>query len=360
MSVLQSLKGSVVPLTGLALGGAVAVMVFGGSSQEHTLLTARLEELQNLTPDQQKMVKASHAEFSRQTEERRHEIIALHNAVQENPELNTALERYSSWWSSLSQAEWDSFPAMDREEQIAFAKARIDKRAGSAAMVIVEFSGWGQTSLQPLHLTFDECERIVTIFLGDTQIPPDTATEVRQLRSREHRSLAYSLWLFDQFRNSSDREALLQRSEQVLKSILKNVQDEAWSEQFGEIVAENSDRRFFKFWMFQNLLVILKESTMVLGNRLTKEFPVSEEEIVTSFVSMDDKKRQQSLMIMPSDEARQRLEFLSQTNRAQTPEQKLLVKFISFARERESIIRAITFQLGNRPNTPPQSDQDPK
>ena len=360
MSLIQSLKGIVVPFTGVALGGAFAVIVVGASSQEHTLLTARLDEFQNLKLDQQKLVKASHAEFSRQTEERRREIIALHNAVQENPELNTAMERYSSWWSSLSQAEWDSFPAMDREQQIAFAKARIDKRAGSAAVVIVEFSGWGQTKLQPLHLTFDECKRIVTLFLRDTPIPPDIATEVRQLRSIEHRSLAYSLWLFDQFQNSSDREALLQRSEQVLMSILENVQDEAWSEPFGQIVAEYSDRSFFKFWMCQNLLVILKESTMVLGNRLTKEFPVSEDEILKSFVSMDDKQRQYSLMVMPSNEARQRLEFLSQMNRAQTPEQKLLVKFISFARERERIIGAITFQLGNRPNTPPQSDQDAK
>lgn len=360
MSLLQSLKRIVLPLTGLTLGGAVAVIVVGVRSQEHSLLTARLDEFQNLNSDQQTMVKASHAEYSRQSDERRREIVALHKAVQKDPELNSALERFSSWWSSLSQAEWDSFPAMDREQQIAFAKARIDKRAGSAAVVIVEFSGWGQTSLQPLHLTFDECERIITLFLHDTQIPPDTRSEVHQLRSHEHRSLAYSLWLFDQFRNTSDREALLQRSEQVLKSILENVQDEAWSKQFGQIVEENSDRRFFKFWMFQNLLVILKESTMVLGNRLTKEFPVSEEEIVKSFVSMEDKKRQHSLMIMPSDEARQRLEFLSQTSRAQTPEQKLLVKFISFARERESIVRAITFQLANRSNTPAQSDQDPE
>ena len=64
--------------------------------------------------------------------------------------------------------------------------------------------------------------------------------------------------------------------------------------------------------MFRNLLVIFDQSTMTLGNRLTKQFPVSEEEIVSAFVSLTDKDRQHSLMVMPSDEARMRLEFLAQ------------------------------------------------
>ena len=267
----------------------------------------------------------------------------------------------------MSRSEWDSFPGMTREQQIAFAKTRINKRAESSAVVVVEFTRWGQTPLQPLHLTLDECERIIILSLRDIQIPGAVSTEVNQLRSPEHRSLAYSLWLFDQFQHSADRESLGLQSEKILKSVLANVSDDAWRIQFEEIIEENSDRNFFKFWAFQNLLVILKQSTMVLGNRLTKEFPVSEEEIVSAFVNLGDKDRQYSMMTMPSEEARTRLEFLAQLNRAQTPEQKLLVKFIAFARDRQRVIGAITFQLGDRQRrnndiVPPQTprDQDDK
>lgn len=367
MSLLQFTKSMAIPLVGLAIGCAGAVAFVGASSKEHILLNNRLHEFSNLDAQQQKLVKASYAEFALQTKERRSEIAALNQAVQADPELNRALERYFAWWSSLSRSEWDSFPGMTREQQIAFAKARINKRAESSAVVVVEFAGWGETSLQPLHLTLDECERIITLSLRDVQIPGDVSAEINQLYSPEHRSLAYSLWLFDQFQHSTDREAMVLQGEKILKSVLANVSDDAWRVQFEEIIDENSDRRFFKFWMFQNLLVILKQSTMVLGNRLTKEFPVSEEEIVTAFANLEDKERQHSLMTMPSDEARTRLEFLAQLNRAQTPEQKLLVKFIAFARDRQRVIGAITFQLGDRQRrsndfVPPQTprDQDEK
>ena len=54
-------------------------------------------------------------------------------------------------------------------------------------------------------------------------------------------------------------------------------------------------------------------------------------------------------MVMPSDEASTRLEFLAQSSRAQTPEQKLLVKFIAFARDHQRIIGGIIFGSGTRP-----------
>ena len=363
MTLLQFVKHTVIPVTGLAIGCAGAVAIVGASSEEHTFLKSRLHEFTSLDAEQQKAVKASYAEFSLQTKDRRNEIVDLYQAVEADPELHQALERYSDWWSSLSRSEWDSFPGMTREQQIAFAKARINRQAESSTAVIVEFSGWGQTSLQPLHLTLDECERIITLSLQDVEIPDDVSLEINQLHSSEHRSLACSLWLFDQFQHSTDRDALVLQGEKILKSVLNNVGDDEWRVQFRKIIDGNSDRRFFKFWVFQNLLVILKQSTMVLGNRLTKEFPVSEEEIVAAFVSMEDKARQHSLMTMPSDEARTRLEFLAQLNRAQTPEQKLLVKFIAFARDRQRIIGAITFQLGDRQRrnseiVPPQSPRD--
>ena len=170
MSLLQFAKNTIIPALGLAMGCAGAVAIVGATSEERTLLKNRLHEFSDLDAGQQKMVKASYAEFALQTKDRKSEILALNQAVQADPELQLALDRYSDWWSSLSQSDWDSFPGMTREQQIAFAKARINKRAESSA-VVVEFSGWGQTSLRPLHLTLDECERIITLSLHDIQIP---------------------------------------------------------------------------------------------------------------------------------------------------------------------------------------------
>ena len=349
MSLLQSMKSILIPIAGVALGCAAALAVIETRSQEHKRLQSQLEEFRNLDAEQQKMVKASYAEFNLQTADRKNEIIALHKAVQAAPELNQELERYFAWWSSLSRSEWDSFPDMNREQQIAFAKARINKRTESSAVVVVEFTGRGQMALQPLHLRLDEYERIINRLCLDSPIPGDVTEEVNQLSSPEHKALANSFWLFEQFKNATDREEVLLRSEKILKDLMTDVSDDAWRNQFQQIIKENSDRRFFKFWMFQNLLVILKQSTMVLGHKLQAEFPVSDEEIVAAFANLSDKERQYSLMTMPSDEARSRLEFLAQLNRPQTPEQKLLVEFIAFARDQQRVIGAILFQLGDRP-----------
>ena len=360
MKLSDFLTDVLIPGVCIALGGATAVAVVGSSSQEHALLSSRLAEYRELREDQRKMVKASFAEFSIQTDDRKREIIALYEAVQKDPKLKDGLEKYFAWWSSLSQSEWDSFPEMSREHQIGFAKARINKQTETEKTIVVDFADWGQTSLQPLHLTIDECGQIIADSLKDLQLPPEIADEVQQLKSSEHRSLALSLWLFERFRIDPDREARTVQSEKILKAVLANVSDAAWKAEFEQIIADNTEKSFFRFWILRNLLVILDQSTMALGNRLTKQFPVSEDEIIAAFVNLGDKSRQHSLMIMPSDEASTRLEFLAQSSRAQTPEQKLLVKFVAFARDRQRIIGAIIFGLGNRPSQNGSGGQPPR
>ncbi|MEJ7591012.1 MAG: hypothetical protein WKF77_05645 [Planctomycetaceae bacterium] len=348
MSQSDFRNGVVIPVVCIALGSAAAVTVVGSSSEEHALLNARAAEFRELKEDQQKMVKASFAEFSIQTDDRKREIKALREAIQKDPQLKDGLEKYFAWWSSLSQSEWDSFPEMSREQQIGFAKARINKPTQKEKTVVVDFGDWGQTSLQPLHLTTEECGRIITDSLKDTQIPPEIADELQQLKLPEHQSLALALWLFERLRSDPDRDARAAQAERILKAVLANVRDDAWKDQFQQIVADNSEKSFFRFWIFRNLLVILDQSTMALGNRLTKQFPVSEEEIVAAFVDLEDKSRQYALMVMPSDQASTSLEFLAQASRPQTPEQKLLRAFVDFAGDRQGIIGRIIFGLGNR------------
>ena len=360
MKFSDFLTDVLIPGVCIALGSATAVAVVGSSSQEHALLNSRLAEYRELREDQRKMVKASFAEFSIQTDDRKREIIALYEAVQKDPKLKDGLEKYFAWWSSLSQSEWDSFPEMSREHQIGFAKARINKQTETEKTIVVDFADWGQTSLQPLHLTIDECGQIIADSLKDLQLPPEIADEVQQLKSSEHRSLALSLWLFERFRIDPDRDARRVQSEKIQKAVLANVSDAAWKAEFEQIIADNTEKSFFRFWILRNLLVILDQSTMALGNRLTKQFPVSEDEIIAAFVNLGDKSRQHSLMIMPSDEASTRLEFLAQSSRAQTPEQKLLVKFVAFARDRQRIIGAIIFGLGNRPSQNGSGGQPPR
>ncbi len=348
MILPESIKSSLIALPGIGLGAAVAVLIVGYSSEEHAVLNSQLEIYSELSPEQQKMLKASFAEFSIQTDDRKQEIVALHETVQKDPELKDGLEKYFSWWSSLSQSEWDSFPAMDRAQQIAFVKSRINKQSEAEKTVVVDFGSFGQTSLQPLHLTVEECVEIITDSLKETAIPEDISGELELLKSTEHRALELSLWIFSHYREHPDQKALAVQSEKLRESVLANVSDMAWKQQFEQIVKENTNKVFLPFWLHRNLLVILDQSTMTLGNRLMQEFPVSDAEIVQAFVSLEDKSRHHSLMTMPSAEARTRLEFLAQSFREQTPEQKLLTKFIAFARERQPVIGALTFGLGSR------------
>ena len=85
---------------------------------------------------------------------------------------------------------------------------RLHKTSESEKTIVVDFADWGQTSMQPLHLTIDECGKIITDSLRDTPVPPEITDEIQQLQLPEHRSLALALWLFDRFRNNMDRAAL--------------------------------------------------------------------------------------------------------------------------------------------------------
>ena len=174
--------------------------------------------------------------------------------------------------------------------KLAFAKARIvTNRPKQKKRLSLILPTGDKHSLQPLHLTIDECGKIITDSLKDTEIPPEIADEVQQLKLPEHRSLALALWLFERFHIYSDRGKRVAQSEKILTAVLANVSDSAWKDEFEQIIADNSEKSFFRFWMLRNLLVIFDQSTMALGNRLTKQFPVSEDEIVAAFVNLETK-----------------------------------------------------------------------
>ena len=349
-----------IPAVCLLSGAIGAVMVWGRSSEERIQLTRRLNEFSQLTDEQQHMIRLSNADFHHQSGARRSEITAIFELTRENPQLRKTLDHYNAWWSSLSPEDWDRFREMSPDERLAFVQSGWTNFQQPQQEITIEFPGRDATRMPTLQLTFDEYARIISEAHAAVKKPESLEKELAALSSEKHRALRLTLWTFDNFPAVRDTGEMSQRGQQFVTAILKNARDEVWKKQFNATLSELSGRPFERAWLFMTIFTILEKATVTLGDHLREEFPVTQRQIIDAFASLQDKALQRSLMVMPADEARTRLELLAQTGNAQSPEQRLLAEYNRFAKDRGRIMRTL-FGFGGPGSgpAPPDRSQSP-
>lgn len=341
-----------VPVVGLLIGSMCAVMVWGGSSQDHVELTRRLNEFRQLTDEQQRLVRLSFADFQEQSPARRAEIAEIFETSRQDPEFREALDRYDTWWASLSRAEWDSFRELSDDARIAFVSSGLNLQQKPQKEIVIEFPGREPARLPTLHLTFEEYASMILEALADADKPEAITQELAALSSDKHRALRLTLWMFDDFPARRDTAEMRERGQKFVAALLKHVRDEGWKSEFSTTLQNLKGLSFERAWLFMTLFTILDKSTVTLGNDLREEFPVTQRQIIDAFASLEDKALQHSLMIMSREEAKPRLELLAQTENAQTPEQQLLGRYNRFARDRRRIMPSVFgFGTSTRPGS---------
>ncbi len=359
MSRVSLVSEWLLPVICILCGAVGSVLVWGGESEDRVALNRQLEKFRALDEEQQHAVRRSFADFNGQSETRKAAINSVHRTVQQDPALRDTLESYYTWWSALGQSEWDSFQEMNLEDRLTFARSRMNTEFDSAKQIVVDFPGPVSSRLPPLHMTFEEFGRIIGQAIADVERPQLLQGELQALSSEQHRTLRLALWMFETFRNQRDASEAERRGKLLHSAVRNNVSDTVWKARFKSTLESLSGKPYERGWMFMTLLSVLSTATMTLGEDLHDQFPVTDQQIKEAFASLEDKELQQSLMTMPADEARTRLQFLAQSVGDQTPEEQLLIKYIEFAKERERILRFATFGFGGPGSFQPDRDRGP-
>lgn len=345
MSLVRTIPVVLLPITCLLFGACLSIFMWGRSSDERAYLSKQLQEFQSLETEQKDNVRKSYALLKSMPARKQTEIEQIHQQTRANPELLQTMNRYFEWWSSLSQAEWDSFEELTAEERLAFVKSRWRKSTeATSEEIVVEFTGPSSVRMPTLRLSFADFWSIISETVPNEDRDDALRKELEQLKSDKHRSLLLTLSIFERFSDPNQRRELEQPGELMKAAMLRHIDDEAWLARFRSMVHDLDRKPFARAWMFMTASSVLDRATMVLGDDLRKQFPVTSEQIVEAFESLPDKTDadksfQRALMTMPSDEARKRLELLAQTTRNQSPEQQLVNRYNKFIRDRQLFLR---------------------
>jgi hypothetical protein len=365
MSLVRTIQVVLLPTTCLLFGACLSIFMWGRSSDERAYLSKQLQEFQSLETEQKDNVRKSYALLKSMPARKQTEIEQIHQQTRANPELLQTMNRYFEWWSSLSQAEWDSFEDLSAEERLAFVKSRWRKSTeATPEEIVVEFTGPSSVRMPTLRLSFADFWSIISETVPNEDRDDALRKELEQLKSDKHRSLLLTLSIFERFSDPNQRRELEQPGELMKAAMLRHIDDEAWLARFRSMVHDLDRKPFARAWMFMTASSVLDRATIVLGDDLRKQFPVTSEQIVEAFESLPDKTDadksfQRALMTMPSDEARKRLELLAQTTRNQSPEQQLVNRYNKFIRDRQLFLRRQFGFGGPGIGPPPVSGQGP-
>ena len=365
MSLVRTIQVVLLPTTCLLFGACLSIFIWGRSSDERAYLSKQLQEFQSLETEQKDNVRKSYALLKSMPARKQTEIEQIHQQTRANPELLQTMNRYFEWWSSLSQAEWDSFEDLSAEERLAFVKSRWRKSTeATPEEIVVEFTGPSSVRMPTLRLSFADFWSIISETVPNEDRDDALRKELEQLKSDKHRSLLLTLSIFERFSDPNQRRELEQPGELMKAAMLRHIDDEAWLARFRSMVHDLDRKPFARAWMFMTASSVLDRATIVLGDDLRKQFPVTSEQIVEAFESLPDKTDadksfQRALMTMPSDEARKRLELLAQTTRNQSPEQQLVNRYNKFIRDRQLFLRRQFGFGGPGIGPPPVSGQGP-
>jgi hypothetical protein len=358
MSPLRTNQGAVLPITCVLLGTCISILVWGRNSEERTYLTQQLNKFQSLEPEQKDNVRKSYVLLKSMPARKQTEIEQIHQQTQANPELQETMDRYFEWWSSLSQAEWDSFEELSAEERLTFVKSRWRKSTEAIPEeIVVEFTGPSSVRMPTLRLSFEDYWSIISETVPNEHRDETLRKDLEQLKSDKHRALLLTLSLFERFSNPTQRRELDQPGDLLKAAMLRHIKDEAWLAKFRSMAQDLDRKPFGRAWMFMTASSILDKATIVLGDDLRKQFPVTSEQILAAFESLPnetdaDKSFKRALMTMSSDEARKRLELLAQTTGNQSPEQLLVNRYNKFIRDRQRFLRG-QFGFGSPGMGPP-------
>ncbi|MFN9721482.1 MAG: DUF3106 domain-containing protein [Planctomycetota bacterium] len=323
-----------------AAGCLVALAVWGRTSEEKQNLQRHSAQFTAMSPDRQSAIRRSFDDLGNQSPDQRREFEKIHAECENNPELKRTLEDFYHWWTALPQSDRNQFRELSVEQKLAFVEAHASDGSQLRADIVVEFPGTRTRQFDTLNMSFDEYWTIISETLEPFEKPTTLLTDLEQLPRADQKSLRLTMWFFvEHLREAKNLEPLRVIADRCPEVLEKRLQDRAWAEKFEVRRKELAARPFGETWLRMMSLMVIDGATLALGNSLQKEFPVTEDQILNAFASMQDKDAQFELMKMRADEARSRLELLAQSGGSESPMQRLLSQYQQFASQRRKLMK---------------------
>lgn len=337
-------------LAGSVIGGLCAYLVFGGVSEERRLLNARLSEFAGMSEADRHLVRLSYDDLAAQPVERHEELSRLNRLLTSDLRYKTVLERYVSWRKSLSREELDQYGQFGSAERLEYVRSRWKRGelAGGAELEI-RFRGAYARQLPVLRISAEELWRLAETIIPEDLRPDSLQQELQELETDARKVLCLTLWIFEQVSETRENPEQLRGVNDGIRTasewLLNDVSDEEWRRAFRVHWDTARDRPWEMGWLLPIVYTVLSESANELGGELVRSFPLNEKQLLDEFALLDVV-QQRELMKQSPSQARISLQFMTREEIAETAEQRLVVKFAKFAKERDQLLRTISYGIG--------------
>lgn len=350
-------------ILGACCGVAAAMLLWARPDAQRETLNQRATQFQELSEEQRRLVRLSYNDLKSQSTERQLQVASIHAALQHDTRLTTTLERYSSWQQALPRTDRDRYQQLDANGRLEFVRSRWNTGLpDDAAVLEIRFSDASARRLPPLHISASEIWSLANSIVPEQQRPESLQRELAALPTDSLRGLCLTLWIFERVAAARENPAQLRGVEEGIRTardwLLNEARDTAWRNAFRESWQGVEKRPWEVSWLVRIVYPVLSEAAEQLGQELLRKYPLSDTQMLDEFSSLTVN-QQRELMKLPPTLARARLQFLTRADTAESPEQRLVVRFAEFARNRDQLLRTIFFSIGLSSRSGNNSRQNP-
>jgi gas vesicle protein len=350
-------------ITGAVVGSASALLFLWRPDAGRQLLDERAAQYQELPEEQRHLVRLSYQDLKSQSAERQREVRAIHSVSRQDPQLARVIRRYSEWQQELPRTERNQYQQLDVAGRIDFVRRHWSTTVpNSAATMEIRFSDASARRLPPLRISASEFWQLASVIVPESQRPDSLRQELAEFHTDSLRALCLTLWIFERVNAARENPAQLKGVDEGIRTarnwLLNEPRDTAWRNAFRESWQGVKNRPWEVSWLVRIVYPVLSEAAEELGQELLRNYPLSDSQLLDEFSSLTQN-QQRELMTLPPALGRARLQLLTRADTAGTPEQRLVVKFAEFARNRDQLLRTIFFSIGLAPRSTGNSRTQP-
>ena len=337
-------------LAGSVVGGLCAYLLFGGVSDERRLLNERFSEFAGMSESDRHLVRLSYEDLAAQPAARREELNRLQGLLTSDPQFEDVLKRYGEWRKSLSREELDQYVQLSSAERLEYVRSRwMRSELAGGAELEIRFPGAYARQLPVLRITAEELWRLAGTIIPEERRPEVLRQELAELETDARKGLCLTLWIFEQVSETRENPEKLRGANDGIRIardwLLTEVGDVEWRRAFKRHWETARDRPWEMGWLLPIVYTVLSESADKLGGDLLRSFPLNEKQLLDEFALLDVV-QQRELMKQSPSQARISLQFMTRAEIAETAEQRLVVKYAEFAKERDQLLRTIAYGIG--------------
>jgi hypothetical protein len=340
-----------IQLSAALFGVLLALLIWGRATPEELKQGAQAKQFAELPVAVQERIRPAWEDLQSLSKKRQADVVQIHQAVTANPALTEKLNELAEWWTTLNDFDRYELRNLDRDQMLTEISTRFAADQNRESLITVEFNIWsligrggsrfgersrppasGNTddrTIPPLALTTKQFATLLQNTVSNPALECQVPALAEQLTSPEHQLLLNCLVVQDSVLEADDVEQRLNRLQAINKTLLEDVPDTNWRNQYRTRLARSANTRRWYGVMTPQLL--LRSLVQQLGRRLRGKITLDDETIISEFAAISDQNERQSLMVRRPSDAIRRIEqrvFVTQ-QASDSPERQLIQRFLS-------------------------------